>query len=106
MSAMTPQAMTAADDLLMTLAGRVRTGAGCAGTAMSERSTGATAFGLAVGTTEDDGATVAAGVAAAGDCSITVPAGRTSRYSCAQEVTIAPTIADFHRSSDAAGDQR
>jgi hypothetical protein len=37
---------------------------------------------------------------------ITVPAGRTSSHSCALAVSIAPTIADFHRSSEALGDQR
>src|SRR5256885_6934741 len=35
-----------------------------------------------------------------------VPAGRTSSHNCALAVTIAPTIADFQRSSEAPGDQR
>src|SRR5687768_281806 len=45
-----------------------------------------------------------AGIVTAGGCSMTVPAGRRSSRSCTLAVRMAPSIADFHRSSDAPGD--
>src|SRR4051812_15036667 len=105
MRATIPQAMMAADDLLMMMAGRVCSGADWGSPMISVGCVGATLCRFAVGAMRDAAGATEAGAVAAGDWSIMVPAGRTSRYSCAHEVTIAPTIADFHRSSDAAGDQ-
>src|SRR3954470_13909182 len=102
MSATMPHATTAVEEVLIMTAGRVRSVSGWGTLPMSGVSSGADVAGLAARATGDGGATTDADAVGAGDRSIKVPAGLTSRASCAQDVRIAPTIADFHRSSDAA----
>src|SRR3954466_12955020 len=87
------------DDLVMMIVGTVRSRDGFAAGAMSVACLGCDVFGLSIGAT-------AAGVDTAGGCSITVPAGRTASHNCALAVRMPPSIADFHRSSEAPGDQR
>src|SRR5689334_16317237 len=103
-SAMRPQTSTAADDLDIEKVEAVEGAAVCvvaAGVTLDSVGVVATDFSFVV-----TGAGDAAGALTTGRCSMMVPAGRTSSHCCALAVTIAPTIADFHKISELAGVQR
>src|SRR5688500_15411769 len=90
---------TAADDLDMEITGIERSGEGLASGAISVCRVAGRVSGQSI---VAPGAAVAA---IAGGSSITVPAGRTSSRSWTLAVRMLPSRADFHRSSDAPGDQ-
>src|SRR3954464_10424141 len=89
-----------ADDLVIVIAGTGRSTVGCGTGATSVAGFEGDVFGRSIG------ATAVAGVFTAGGCNNRVPAGLTSSHNCALAVRMPPSIADFHRSSDAPGDQR